>query len=202
MAKHTDKGAPGEEQKLLLAQIAADAANVEAAPDILATITTSAHELLRLRARVIELDAAAKEASTALRVLEQDVLPQLMDEAGVSELKLDDTGHTIKREESVYASISKANAPSAAHWLDDNGYGALVKTRFVLEFDKDSSAEAREARATLKTAGLVFSETEAVHPSTLTAFVKESIREARALPPSITYHVQPTVKVVEPKKKR
>ena len=180
------------------AMIVEDSLSVEVGPDKLAQITTTAADLVEQQKRVTVLEARLEEANAEVKRLAEQVLPTLMDEAGVQSLGLEG-GDTLKREEAVFASMSKANAPMACDWLEENGYGALVKTSIVIPLDKGDTKTRKKVLALLTKARVGFDETMGVHPGTLTAFVKESLAEGRELPKSITYHVQPRVVIKHPK---
>ena len=143
-----------------------------------------------------EAEACEKEA----RRIAEHVLPQLMDEAGLPAIELDDDTR-IERGEDVYASISAANAPAATAWLEKNGYGAIVKFGFMIPIDKGDTELATHIRGVLERARIGYEEKGGVHAATLTAFVKEAIGAGRPLPPSITHHVQPRVRVKKAKKR-
>ena len=181
------------------ALIAEDAAAQQASPDTLARITTAAAELQVLEARVDQLEQETKEAEREARRLAEQVLPSLMDEAGVPFLGLED-GSKLERTEAVFASIAKDNAREATQWLEEHGYGSLVKNGFYIPVDKGDVKLSAKVRKVLEKAGLPFDEQCGVHPQTLVAFVRESLSQGRELPKTITYHVQPKVVIKQSRK--
>lgn len=191
----------GKATDQLDAMIAEDAAAQQASPDTLARITSAAIELQVLEARTKQLEAETEETKREARRLAEQVLPSLMDEAGVPFLGLED-GSKVERTEAVFASIVKDNAREATQWLEENGYGALVKNGFTIAVDKGDVKLAAKVRKVLEKAGLPFEEQCGVHPQTLVAFVKESLSQGRELPKTITYHVQPKVVIKQPKKSK
>ena len=176
------------------ALLAEDAAATPVAPDTLARIREQAVLLDKLERDARELTQRAEECEKEARRISEHVLPQLMDEAGLPAIELDDDTR-IERGEDVYASISAANAPDATAWLEKNGYGAIVKFGFVIPVDKGDTKLAAHIRGVLEKARIGYEEKGGVHAATLTAFVKEAIGIGRPLPPSITHHVQPRVRV-------
>jgi hypothetical protein len=178
-----------------------DTKEAPATPDQLAVITSTCEELRQLQRAIIKGEALIEEQKAEARRLSETVLPSLFDTAGVRMLSLeDDTVATLG--EKVYASISKANAPVAAGWLEENGYGALVKTKLMVEFEKGDAKRIAAAEAALLKAKIAYEMTSAVHPATLLAFVKESLVAGRTLPPEIAHHEQPTVELKQPKVKK
>lgn len=183
------------------ALLAEDAAATPIAPDTLARIREQAVLLDKLERDARELTQQAEECEKEARRIAETVLPQLMDEAGLPAIELDDDTR-IERGEDVYASISAANAADATAWLEKNGYGAIVKFGFVIPVDKGDTKLADHIRGVLTKARIGYEEKGGVHAATLTAFVKEALTAGRPLPKSITHHVQPRVRVKKAKKKR
>lgn len=171
--------------------------------DLLARITGTAQALRDAQGEVLRLTEQLATASARVLELRIKQLPALMDEAQVSMLALDDDASTyIERGEEVYASISKANTESACAWLDANGYGSLIKNAIVVELPRGERALAKKAATALRKAGVEYEELSSVHAQTLKAFVRESLAAGRALPPAITYHVQPVVDLKVKRAKR
>lgn len=184
--------------KTLDEELLADAALQDVSPDTLARITTTAHQLRQVQHRLSVAEKAVEELAAEARRLSNELLPSLMDEAGTLTLTLDDHT-TVTRTESVYASLAKDKREVACAWLCKHGYDGLVKNAFAIQMPRGSTKEAARVAAVLKKAKVRFEFSQTVHPQTLLAFVKESLEAGRKLPPSITYHVQPTVVVKIPK---
>lgn len=184
------------------AEIAADAANETANPDVLARITTAAQEMRKLQKEAEHFTGLAAERETEARRLSEQVLPPLMDEAGVTDLGLDDDTR-VERMEKVYASIAKDNEAAAAQWLEKHGYGDIIKSSVVIPVDKGDIKTLTRLRSSLTKAGIAFEERSGVHPATLVAFVKESLtmNPPRDLPKAIMHHTQAVV-VLKAQKKR
>jgi len=182
------------------ALLAEDAATLPVVPDMLARIMATAHEMVKLEREAQEALDRSEKLSKDARRLAETVLPQLMDEAGLPAIELDDDTR-IERGDDVYASVSAANAPAATAWLEENGYGSIVKFGFTIPIDKGDTELADKVRATLTDAAIPFEEKGGVHANTLTAFVKESLEKHRALPEAITYHIQPRARLRKVKKR-
>ena len=192
---------PGEQERAALdALLAEDVAATPVAPDMLARITSTAQELVKLEREAQQALEHSEKLSREARRLAETVLPQLMDEAGVPAIELDDDMR-VERGEDVYANISAANMKAATVWLEQNGYGAIVKFGFTIPVDKGDTQLAETIRAVLSQYNIPFEEKGGVHASTLTAFVKESLETSRSLPEAITYHVQPRARLKKAKKR-
>ncbi len=182
------------------ALLAEDVAAAPVAPDMLARITATAQEMAKLEHEAAQALEHSEKLSREARRLAETVLPQLMDEAGLPAIELDDDTR-IERGEDVYANISAANAKAATAWLEDNGYGAIVKFGFTIPVEKGHTERVAYIREVLTNAAIPFEEKGGVHAATLTAFVKESLETSRALPDAITYHVQPRARLKKAKKR-
>lgn len=184
----------------LAAMMLEDAQPSAPAPDKLAVIIDTAHRLQAKQREMVRVGEILGKLATEAEDLEFNILPGLMDEASLKDFTLDD-GTTIERTEEVYASISKDNAPTACAWLDKHGYGDIVKSGFIVVVPKGPNASkiATSIRILLTKAKLVFEHSVTVHPQTLKAFVKESIKQSRKLPVTISVHQKPRALLKEPK---
>lgn len=201
MTKPATAAAPRTATAEIDALIAADAAAApEVSADALSRITAQAHALREAKRYAAALEQKLADAKAEERRLAEQVLPQLLEEAGLQELTLD-TGDRITLEEAVYASIAKEKSAAACAWLEEHNYGSLVKAAFSIAFPKGSITEQARIRALLRTARVPFEEQRFVHPQTLKAFVKESIAAGRELPDTISVHTQPTVNMKLAKEK-
>lgn len=194
---------PAEQAELDRMLLEDQIADETAAPDKLAVIVDKAHELQGVKRRIAQAEAEVERLNKERETLEFGVLPALMDEARLREFTLDD-GYKILRDEAVFVSLSKDNAPTACAWLTKHGYGAIVKTQFEIVIPKGPEAPkvAAFVRTLLAKNKLEFQYSQGVHPQTLKAFVKESIEQCRKLTPTISVHQKPRAQLIEPKSKR
>jgi hypothetical protein len=174
--------------------IAEDASQQSATPDMLAKITTTAHDLKAAQLKQAQIAAELEKQSNLVKQLEQQTLPSLMDEAGMKSFTLDD-GTFLERAEEIYPSISKANKPEACKWMIENGFDALVKNFLNIPLPRGEAKNVKKITTVLRKAKIAFELSHDIHPQTLKAFVRESLEESRELPGTITVHVQPCVKM-------
>lgn len=154
-------------------------------------------------AKVKRLESELKQAKLEHGKLEREDLPQLMAELGMSEFVLA-SGTRIKIKEEVDAAITAANAQAAHRWLEENGFGGLIKTRLQMDFPRDEhSAEsaAAAARELLQEAmpDVPVDVSKKVHPQTLKAFVREQMESGNAVPMDL-FSVHPYTKATITKK--
>jgi len=122
-----------------------------------------------------------KEAKERARVLREETIPSAMQELGLEELKLD-TGEKLSVKQDVYASIPAAQKDAAYQWLEDNGFGGLIKVEVAADFRKGDAELAMELFRELQERGLQVGFDQSVHAQTLKAFLREQIAAGTAVP--------------------
>jgi hypothetical protein len=161
----------------LINDMLADVSNPEQAPDTLKRITSLANLLVEQERLVEQAEAALNEAKEAARRTREEDLPTLMKEVGLLTVKLED-GATVEVVEEVTCYITEEWKPEAHAWLHAHGFGGLIKTNVSVAFGKDESEAARALMLELAERHLSPEMKEAVHPSTLKSFVKETLAKA------------------------
>ena len=132
--------------------------------------------LLKLRQNVERLENELETAKKDMRRVEQEDLPDLMQELGLETFKLK-SGETIEVKPEVDCSITEERRSKAHDWLTTNGFGGLIKTEVVAKFGRD------ERDAAVACAEQIGGEMiERVHPSTLKSFVKEQMAAGKPVP--------------------
>lgn len=136
---------------------------------------------LVLEQRVEDLTTELKRAQQDLAHISGEVLPAALAEHGLTELKMAD-GSKVTVSSFVSASITKEKSDAAHQWLRERGFGDLIKNTVSVNFGKGEDEKAVELVDTLSNMGLDADQKEAVHPSTLKAFVKEQIEKGVKIP--------------------
>lgn len=158
---------------------------VEAAPapddKDLAQVKDLAHRYLALEQECTQIEEQLKRKQLELRQIRESDLPLAMTTIGMTAFSLVGGG-LVRVKEAIHAGISQANQPQAFSWLEKNGHGAIIKHEIKILFGKGEDAWAkkflRDCAARKKL--LRTERKDAVHPGTLTAFVKEQIAAAKA----------------------
>lgn len=127
-------------------------------------------------------ETSAKDAKKLADAIAREDLPELLREAEVKELKLED-GTKVKLTENAIVSIIAAKKPEAHAWLEAGGFGGLIKTQVTVAFDAADREEAVKLATELqeKFPGAVEVSAD-IHASTLKAFVKEQLEEGKTFP--------------------
>lgn len=160
----------------------------------LTRIVSLAELLVEQQSEVDQLDAKLKEAKQRLQRTEREDLPDLMAEAGLTEIKLED-GSRVTIKEEVDAKITDKTRPQALKWLLENGFGGLIKTQVALAFGRGDHDAATTVRDQLSEEYDGVELKEEVHHSTLKAFVKERMAAGDKIPMDL-FNVYPYNKAI------
>ena len=150
-------------------------------------IQTLADQVERLEAMQQQLtiqEDAVKEKKKQIEHISGEVIPTMMTEMGLSELKLQDGSH-LKVSTSYKAHISEANKEAAYNWLRNNGLGDIIKNEISVSFGKDEDTKAASYVDLAKSQGLEPSRKMKVEPMTLKALVRERIEAGKEMPTEI-----------------
>jgi len=147
----------------------------------LSIVSALANKQLQLVTEVAELEADLKAKKEELRLTSEQELPDAMQAAGLTQIKLN-SGENISINEFYNAHISKANQEKAYEWLTANGHEGLIKNEVLLKFGREESLVVDETVFALQARGLSPQVRQSVHPSTLKAFVKEQFTSGNDIP--------------------
>ena len=147
----------------------------------LSIVSALANKQLQLATEVAELEADLKAKKEELRLTSEQELPDAMQAAGLTQIKLN-SGENISINEFYNAHISKANQEKAYEWLTANGHEGLIKNEVLLKFGREESTVVDETVSALQARGLSPQVRQSVHPSTLKAFVKEQFTSGNDIP--------------------
>ena len=150
-------------------------------------IQSLADQVKRLEAcdkRLEELEALHKNLKKSRDVISGDIIPTMMSEMGLSELKLQDGSH-LKVSTSYKAHITEANKEMAFNWLRDNGLGDIIKNEISVSFGRGEDNKAAHYAELAKGQGLEPTQKLKVEPMTLKALVRERIEAGKEMPTEI-----------------
>jgi hypothetical protein len=145
-------------------------------------------EMTELARALVEADntvktdeALLKASKEKARILREETIPSKMHELGLTSLELD-SGEKITVQQEVYASIPVANRPAAFEWLNNHGFGGLIKVNLTIPFSKGEKGDAIELGDKLKNQGFNVDLEESVHSQTLKAFIKDELSKGNNVP--------------------
>ena len=122
-----------------------------------------------------------KSTKAEIQKVSGDIIPTMMSEMGLAELKLHDGSH-LKVSTSYKAHISEANKEMAFNWLRDNGLGDIIKNEILVSFGRNEDNKAASYAELAKSQGFQPTQKMKVEPMTLKAMVRERIEKGLDLP--------------------
>ena len=139
-------------------------------------IATSCKKLLETQKKISTAEEELKKLKEVETTLSEQTIPNLMQQAGLSMLKLAD-GSSVEVKPFYSARIPASKSEEAFNWLRENGHGDLIKNQVSLEFGMKQDNEAKSLVEELKQKGLTVQQKTSVHPSSLRGFVREQIQD-------------------------
>ena len=116
--------------------------------------------------------------------ISSEVIPTMMSEMGLAELKLSDGSH-LKVSTTYRATITEANKETAFNWLRDNGLGDIIKNEILVSFGRNEDNKAADYAELAKGHGFQPTQKMKVEPMTLKALVRERIEAGKEMPTEI-----------------
>lgn len=150
--------------------------------NILASIAQTARDVIQAQDDVVRAEEALKAAKAHLRTLEEEVLPELMKDAGQEKLTTID-GLMIEIKENVRGQPSKENEAAAFGWLRETGNGGVIKSQIIADLGKAPEEKVQAAVQALVALGIpTVSAKEGVHWQTLGSLVREKLAKGDKVP--------------------
>ena len=116
-----------------------------------------------------------------IRDLEERVIPEMMQESGVSLLKLSD-GSQVEVKPFYAAKIPESRVDEAFGYLRSNGFEDLIKNTVTASFGRGQDNQVSELISVCEKFGFNYNKKEKVEPMTLKAFVREQVEGGKKLP--------------------
>lgn len=154
-----------------------DIGEVKPSEDTMEKLMKLASESSELSQQIADEQIETEKKIKRMEEINRNRLPEIMQSLGMSSFKLAD-GSELLIEEKLNASISVANREKAYAWLDDHGFGGIIKTVLKSNFSRDEREKAEEARKMLAEAGFDAETESSIHAATLKSFVKERLAAA------------------------
>ena len=150
-------------------------------------VQSLADQVERLEAMQKQLEIqeeAIKEKKKQIQHISGEVIPTMMSEMGLAELKLHDGSH-LKVSTSYRATITEANKEAAFNWLRENGLGDIIKNEISVSFGRNEDNKAADYAELAKSNGFQPTQKMKVEPMTLKALVRERIEAGKEMPTEI-----------------
>ncbi|MDA0764529.1 MAG: hypothetical protein O3A39_08845 [Proteobacteria bacterium] len=127
------------------------------------------------------LEKNLKQKKKDFEYLSGEVIPTMMAEMGLSQLKLMD-GSLIDVKPNYSANITIANRDAAFNWLRTNGLGDIIKNEISVSFGRNEDNKAADYAALAAERGYQPTQKLKVEPMTLKALVRERIESGKEMP--------------------
>ena len=141
--------------------------------------------------RLEDFDFSIKNTEEQLKEMKKrrdhlsgEVIPTMMAEMGLAELKLHDGSH-LKVSTTYRATITEANKETAFNWLRNNGLGDIIKNEISVSFGRNEDNKAANYAELAKGQGFQPTQKMKVEPMTLKALVRERIEAGKEMPTEI-----------------
>lgn len=145
-------------------------------------LTQLADELTEAEERVAALEIQLEQAKAYRNDIAEKRIPAAVD--GLEGKFTLSDGRTLEVKENIRASIAGDKKAPAIHWLDQHGYGGIVRRKITFEFGKDSTDDVNDFLNYVDQydSNLVRKDQFDVHHMTLTSWVKEKLGEGEEIP--------------------
>jgi len=150
-------------------------------------IKTLSDQVLKLRAMEDQLKIMEDALKTKKKEIDRvsgEVIPTMLSEMGLSQLKLMD-GSSVDVKPFYSATISAQNKDRAYNWLRTNGLGDIIKNDISVSFGRNEDNKAAKYAELAKSHGFQPTQKLKVEPMTLKALVRERIEAGKEMPTEI-----------------
>jgi ABC-type Fe3+-citrate transport system substrate-binding protein len=148
------------------------------------SLADQVEKLESLNSRLELEEQNLKDTKAEIQKVSGDIIPTMMSEMGLSELKLHDGSH-LKVSTTYRASITEANKEMAFNWLRNNGLGDIIKNEILVSFGRNEDNKAAEYAELAKGQGFQPTQKMKVEPMTLKALVRERIEAGKEMPTEV-----------------
>jgi len=155
--------------------------NIDISQDSVKSITDKCNDYNKLKKPIENEEERISLLKHKARELEERIIPEMMQEAGVSLLKLSD-GSTVEVKPFYAAKIPESRVEEAFSWLRGKGFEDIIKNTVTASFNRGQDNQVSELIKVCEDHGFNYSKKEKVEPMTLKAFVKEQVEGGKELP--------------------
>ena len=150
----------------------------------LQTLADQVEKLESLQARLDLQEDNIKNTKKQLEYISGEVIPTMMSEMGLSQLRLAD-GSSVDVKPHYNATITQANKEAAFNWLRNNGLGDIIKNEILVSFGRNEDNKAADYAELAKSNGFEPTQKLKVEPMTLKALVRERLEAGKTMPTEI-----------------
>ncbi len=149
--------------------------------DKVKSISDKCHQLNELQQQLKEKEEILSKLKFKIKDFEERIIPEMMQEAGVSKIKLKD-GTEVEVKPFYAAKIPESRVEEAFGWLRSEGFEDLIKNTVTASFGRGQDNQVSELISVCEKFGFNYNKKEKVEPMTLKAFVREQVETGKELP--------------------
>ncbi|MGY8975622.1 MAG: gp33 family protein [Alphaproteobacteria bacterium] len=161
-----------------------DQQNAMSKTDNIQSLADQVERLEKMNRGIEKTEESLKEQKKQKDHVSMEVIPTLMSEMGLAELKLVD-GSVVTVKPNYSASITVANREAAFNWLRNNGLGDIIKNEISVSFGRNEDNKAADYATLAQERGFQPTQKLKVEPMTLKALVRERIEAGKEMPTEI-----------------
>ena len=161
-----------------------DQQNAMSKTDNIQSLADQVERLEKMNSGIEKTEESLKEQKKQKDHVSMEVIPTLMSEMGLAELKLVD-GSVVTVKPNYSASITVANREAAFNWLRNNGLGDIIKNEISVSFGRNEDNKAADYATLAQERGFQPTQKLKVEPMTLKALVRERIEAGKEMPTEI-----------------
>lgn len=174
-------------------------AETDVSEDALKRLSDLAHRQLELEREIGRLEYQIKELGKHHRKISEEDIPSLLDETGLSEIRLSD-GTKVLVKEDLRVSTTGKHRDAINRWLEETGHDDVIKDEVVAQFGKGEG----ERAAMLMRAAAEFTDATTrkryVNPQTFSALLRELMAAGEEVPlEELGAYIQRRSKLESPK---
>ena len=154
--------------------------NIDLSQDSVKSISDKCNQFNTLKKQIEKDEESLSLLKQKARDMEERIIPEMMQEAGVSLLKLSD-GSTVEVKPFYAAKIPESRIEEAFGYLRSNGFEDLIKNTVTASFGRGQDNQVSELISVCEKFGFNYNKKEKVEPMTLKAFVKEQVEGGKKL---------------------
>ena len=158
-----------------------DQQNAMSKTDNIQSLADQVERLEKMNRGIEKTEESLKEQKKQKDHVSMEVIPTLMSEMGLAELKLID-GSMVTVKPNYSASITVANREAAFNWLRNNGLGDIIKNEISVSFGRNEDNKAADYASLAQERGYQPTQKLKVEPMTLKALVRERIEAGKEMP--------------------
>ena len=149
--------------------------------DKVKSISDKCHQLNELQQQLKEKEEILSKLKFKIKDFEERIIPEMMQEAGVSKIKLKD-GTEVEVKPFYAAKIPESRVEEAFGWLRSEGFEDLIKNTVTASFGRGQDNQVSELISVCEKFGFNYNKKEKVEPMTLKSFVREQVETGKELP--------------------